>query len=545
MKKHYFLMTLSIFLLGILIVAQTVPVPSVLKAETNSSGESNSNKYFDSAGKELSPVEIANIQKLLSSIKKTERFVVYANKIDRTNHIEGNVFVNEVEASTNLVITRVSEKQADDYSYVGKSTVPIQLSDGGKIVLGSDINVNKPNKNQTVINGGYSNNISVVQLSDDDTSQKEKLIKDTLNEISQAGENAKGKIDTSFFDNSKNSFESVNAMLKNVTSTSGSAITSTTGSAIKTFDGGVININVDYKQILNNEGAFSNLINNNHGTRIIVNVIFSDAVPNDINIMKAFSSNTKVNTDFNKLSPYIIWNFGNYSGNITISEEMLGIIVAPKATVYQAAGNLNGQIIADVAGNNGELHQVTVTPGIPDVPDKPKPSEEPEKPSETEETQKPSEEPEKPSETEETQKPSEEPEKPSETEETQKPSEEPEKPGKPDTPSTPVTPPEKPSEPQKPTTPTVPSTPTIPEQPNVTEDSEIVETQKEKFNTEKIKKETKKKTKKVDNSKKVRIDKKWYAPKTCDNSIILIYIAIVLAVLCTIFAILSYFKKKK
>ena len=318
-------------------------------------------------------------------------------------------------------------------------------------------------------------------------------------------------------------------MLKNVTSTSGSAITSTTGSAIKTFDGDVISINVDYKQILNNEGAFSNLINNNHGTRIIVNVIFSDAVPNDINIMKAFSSNTKVNTDFNKLSPYIIWNFGNYSGNITISEEMLGIIVAPKATVYQAAGNLNGQIIADVAGNNGELHQVTVTPGIPDVPDKPKPSEEPEKPSETEETQKPSEEP----------------EKPSETEETQKPSEEPEKPGKPDTPSTPVTPPEKPSEPQKPTTPTVPSTPTIPEQPNVTEDSEIVETQKEKFNTEKIKKETKKKTKKVDNSKKVRIDKKWYAPKTGDNSIILIYIAIVLAVLCTIFAILSYFKKKK
>lgn len=275
----------------------------------------------------------------------------------------------------------------------------------------------------------------------------------------------------------------------------------------------VISINVDYKQIFNNEGAFSNLINNNHGTRIIVNVIFSDAVPNDINIMKAFSSNTKVNTDFNKLSPYIIWNFGNYSGNITISEEMLGIIVAPRATVYQAAGNLNGQIIADVAGNNGELHQVTVTPGIPDVPDKPKPSEEPEKPSETEETQKPS--------------------------------EEPEKPGKPDTPSTPVTPPEKPSEPQKPTTPTVPSTPTIPEQPNVTEDSEVVETQKEKFNTEKIKKETKKKTKKVDNSKKVRIDKKWYAPKTGDNSIILIYIAIVLAVLCTIFAILSYFKKKK
>ena len=38
---------------------------------------------------------------------------------------------------------------------------------------------------------------------------------------------------------------------------------------------------------------------------------------------------------------------------------MLGIIVAPKAHVYQEAGNLNGQFIAKIAGNNGELHQVT------------------------------------------------------------------------------------------------------------------------------------------------------------------------------------------
>ncbi len=531
MKKHYFLMALSIFLLGILIVAQTVPVPSVLKAETNSSGESNSNKYFDSAGKELSSVEIANIQKLLSSIKKTERFVVYANKIDRTNHIEGNVFVNEVEASTNLVITRVSEKQADDYSYVGKSTVPIQLSDGGKIVLGSDINVNKPNKNQTVINGGYSNNISVVQLSDDDTSQKEKLIKDTLNEISQAGENAKSKIDTSFFDNSKNSFESVDAMLKNVASISGSAISATTGSAIKISNGSVISINVDYKQILNNEGAFSNLINNNHGTRIVVNILFSGVIPNDINIMKVFSSSTKVSTDFNKLSPYIIWNFGSYSGNITINEEMLGVIVAPKATVYQAAGNLNGQIISNIAGNNGELHQVTVTPGIPEAPktpEKPEPSEEPEKPTETEEKPEPSEEPEKP-------KPSEEPEKPSTTET-------PEKPGNPDTPSTPVLPPSTPDEPTKPI---VPDKPSIPEKTDTTEnpkESETMETQEKESKTHE---KNKKEPKKTDTSKIVQTDKNWHAPKTGDNSIIYVYIAVLLALFCIIFAILFYFKKKK
>ena len=123
--------------------------------------------------------------------------------------------------------------------------------------------------------------------------------------------------------------------------------------------GDVISINIDYNEILNNEGVFGNLINSNPGVTVIVNVIFPSSTPKDININKAFSSNVKIPTEFNPKSSYIIWNFGNFAGNITINEEMLGIIVAPNADVYQAAGNLNGQIISNIAGNNGELHQVT------------------------------------------------------------------------------------------------------------------------------------------------------------------------------------------
>ena len=123
--------------------------------------------------------------------------------------------------------------------------------------------------------------------------------------------------------------------------------------------GDVISINIDYNEILNNEGDFGNLINSNLGVTVIVNVIFPSSTPKDININKAFSSNVKVPTEFNPKSSYIIWNFGDFAGNITINEEMLGIIVAPNANVYQAAGNLNGQIISNIAGNNGELHQVT------------------------------------------------------------------------------------------------------------------------------------------------------------------------------------------
>ena len=58
---------------------------------------------------------------------------------------------------------------------------------------------------------------------------------------------------------------------------------------------------------------------------------------------------------------------------------MLGIIVAPKAHVYQEAGNLNGQFIAKIAGNNGELHQVTL---VDDSTPTPTPGEE-EKPTPT------------------------------------------------------------------------------------------------------------------------------------------------------------------
>ena len=114
-----------------------------------------------------------------------------------------------------------------------------------------------------------------------------------------------------------------------------------------------------------------------------------------INIQKGFTTNTNVSTEFNQLSPYIIWNFGSYAGSINISEEMLGIIVAPKAQVFQASGNLNGEIVASIAGSNGEIHQVSVTPDIPtsEVVE-PNPTPEVVEPSQTPEAVEPSQTPE-------------------------------------------------------------------------------------------------------------------------------------------------------
>lgn len=347
MKKRC-LLTFLPFLLLITVIASQTAITKVIRtasAETISAGTTHTNKikYVDSGGNTLSSAEINKIHTFLNLLKTTKGCVVYANEIARTNHIEGNIIVNNVNVPTSLVITRVKDLNPDDYSYVGNTTASIQLSDNGKIFLGSKIQITKPNGNQTIINGGYSNNISAISLSEEETVKNEKMILNTLANISKTGSAIKSIADTSFFENSTNSFQSVNSLLEN-------------GSVSK---GDVISINIDYNEILNNEGAFGNLINSNPGVTVIVNVIFQSSAPKDININKAFSSNVKIPTEFNPKSSYIIWNFGDFAGNITINEEMLGIIVAPNADVYQAAGNLNGQIISNVAGNNGELHQVT------------------------------------------------------------------------------------------------------------------------------------------------------------------------------------------
>ena len=510
MKKQHLAILSATFLLVIALITQNVFATSV---DSSAGTSPTSSKYVDVTGNSLSTNEASKVQSLLSSIKKTEGFVVYANNIDRTNHIEGNICVNSVTTSTNLVITRVGEKKDGDFSYVGSSTSSIQLSDNEKIIVGPEISVTKPNSNQTIINGGYSNNIVVEQLSAEENLAKSTEVSTVLSELSQAGKSLAKNVDTSFYGSSKNSFESVNSMLES--------------KALNTGD--VVVINVDYKHLLNNEGAFGNLINNNSGTRVVVNVIFSDSGVTDINILKCFTANTKVSTDFNALSSYIIWNFGDYSGNITVSEEMCGVIVAPNATVYQAAGNLNGQIISNVAGNNGELHQVTSTPSVPSIPEEPgepeKPTEEPEEP--TEKPEEPTEEPEKP--TEEPEQPTEEPEEPTEPDEPDEP-EEPKTPDKPTVPEAPTEPevPDTPNEPIVPEQPVIPDTPTTVTTPQIPDTPTTVDTPTP--------------TTPTTPSENVEIP---ISPKTGDDTFIFVDALGVFAGFAIIIVIILHIKKKK
>ena len=320
---------------------------SDLKLENNISSP-----YIDSEGKSLSPENAQKVEELLASLKKIEGFAVFANELSQTNLIEGNICVNKAIPHTNIVLSRVYEVEPNDYSYIGDTTSPIQITgnsdfDLAPINVGPNIKVEQPNKNQTIINGGYSTNILATELTDEEYINATSLINSVLDNLASIGDAIKYEADTSFYEDQTDSFSSINKLLKNNVAKNGD----------------VVCINVDYTQLINNEGSFGYLINNNSGTCIVVNVI-TDNSPT-INIQKEFTTNTNVSTEFHQLSPYIIWNFGSYAGSINISEEMLGIIVAPKAQVFQASGNLNGEIVASIAGSNGEIHQVSVTPDIP------------------------------------------------------------------------------------------------------------------------------------------------------------------------------------
>ena len=378
--------SLVVFISLLAFSANTVSASDLSRNEniiSDSKLENNiSSPYIDSEGKSLSLENAQKVEELLASLKKIEGFAVFANELSQTNLIEGNICVNKAIPHTNIVLSRVYEVETNDYSYIGDTTSPIQITgnsdfDLAPINVGPNIKVEQPNKNQTIINGGYSTNILATELTDEEYINATSLINSVLDNLASIGDAIKYEADTSFYEDQTDSFSSINKLLKNNVAKNGD----------------VVCINVDYTQLINNEGSFGYLINNNSGTRIVVNVI-TDNSPT-INIQKGFTTNTNVSTEFNQLSPYIIWNFGSYAGSINISEEMLGIIVAPKAQVFHASGNLNGEIVASIAGSNGEIHQVSVTPDIP-TSEVVEPSQTPEavEPSQTPEAVEPSQTPE-------------------------------------------------------------------------------------------------------------------------------------------------------
>ena len=346
-KKSAILMSLIVLLAFFTFQSTYLTESAYANANTNSQAEKDTtSSYFNSEGKSLSTEEITNINELLVSLKKIENFAVFANEISSTNNIYGNICVSKSVSALTINLAQFDENNSKNFSYIGDTTFPIQIIENSYLApinVGPSVSVEPQSKNEIFVNGEVLKNVLVTELTAEEYTDATTKIEHVLDNFSIIGDSIKNEVDTSFYKEQTNSFTSINKLFED--------------NIIK--EGDVVCINIDYTQLIDSEDLFSNLINNNPKATVVVNVITDSNIPS-INIPKVFSNEPY------ELSSFVIWNFGSYTGSIDMSNEMLGIIVAPKAEILQTKGNFRGELISNIVDSNVEITQGTIHTSVQD-----------------------------------------------------------------------------------------------------------------------------------------------------------------------------------
>ena len=346
-KKSAILMSLIVLLAFFTFQSTYLTESAYANANTNSQAEKDTtSSYFNSEGKSLSTEEITNINELLVSLKKIENFAVFANEISSTNNIYGNICVSKSVSALTINLAQFDENNSKNFSYIGDTTFPIQIIENSYLApinVGPSVSVEPQSKNEIFVNGEVLKNVLVTELTAEEYTDATTKIEHVLDNFSIIGDSIKNEVDTSFYKEQTNSFTSINKLFED--------------NIIK--EGDVVCINIDYTQLIDSEDLFSNLINNNPKATVVVNVITDSNIPS-INIPKGFSNEPY------ELSSFVIWNFGSYTGSIDMSNEMLGIIVAPKAEILQTKGNFRGELISNIVDSNVEITQGTIHTSVQD-----------------------------------------------------------------------------------------------------------------------------------------------------------------------------------
>lgn len=94
------------------------------------------------------------------------------------------------------MITAILEIQLLQYQITGNSDFDL-----APINVGPNIKVEQPNKNQTIINGGYSTNILATELTEEEYINATSLVNSVLDNLASIGDAIKYEADTSFYEN--------------------------------------------------------------------------------------------------------------------------------------------------------------------------------------------------------------------------------------------------------------------------------------------------------------------------------------------------------
>lgn len=340
----------------------------------------------------------------LNSQNVTADFDVYANTMDSScGHIDGNIAVNKLNASTtlmnkekqygtnrvttsetNLSGTAVDKLYAQNgYSYVGSVADGVYISTSsnqktgnvndsllvtGSTVTNTDADGTANHFKSVTLAPGATVDGKVTEAAHQDALQQEARLKN-LREVSDIKNNladiaSKGQkvIDdiatqtgTSNLTNLQK-LQKIGTLLEQGMLTDQDIITVTIGAA-------VLGDNNNATEGDNNdiEAALSKLVSaNTQGANIVLNVVVGDQ---DVSVSttgtQVFSVKRHLQNGYKAYdarAAYLNWNFGNFAGRIDINSTFSGNVIAPNAYLHAGNGLQSGRVVSDTASSGGELH---------------------------------------------------------------------------------------------------------------------------------------------------------------------------------------------
>ena len=364
---------------------------SVLSAAEETPGDLGGNTMFDSehTGDDVVYKALAeNVYKLQNRSEKVEDYYSLLNKVNdfglfavttTTNHLECNAAVesiNEFNLQYTNIVRHNSIGTGKYIVYLGAAPTSAQRLDMASIPADAEVEVvlNFGFEREDTDNGnrvGFNTNgvhyellnvkASNVTIRTPEPGETQFNISGTLDNLADSGskliKDVGGVKGTTSF---RAALESAYQNISDGTVQPGETL-------IITADANDVAYKQDY------ENALVKVLTQNNGVSVIINV---DTAEFDGNYFNLGNIN---GTTFNKGCANVVWNFGNYDGNL--SAPAGGIVVAPAATVTTDKGHVNGALICREFNQNNEIHQVT-RPSYPEPDEDPSTEESSEESSE-------------------------------------------------------------------------------------------------------------------------------------------------------------------
>ena len=339
----------------------------------------------------------------LNSQNVTADFDVYANTMDSScGHIDGNIAVNKLNASTTLMnkegygINRVPTSGVvssgtdvdklyaqNGYSYVGSVADGVYISTSSNqktdnvndslLVTGSNVTNTDADgtanhfKSVTLAPGATVDGKVTEAAHQDALRQEARLknlrevsdIKNNLTDIANKGQKVIDDITaqtgTSNLTNLQK-LQKIGTLLEQGMLTDQDIITVTIGAAVLSNRN-----NAGQGDTNHIEAALSKLVSANiQGAHIVLNVVIGDQ---DVEVSttgtQVFSVDRHLQNDYKAYdarAAYLNWNFGNFAGRIDINSTFSGNVIAPNAYLHAGNGLQSGRVVSDTASSGGELH---------------------------------------------------------------------------------------------------------------------------------------------------------------------------------------------